>query len=345
MLWMLLCAPAQADEATDKEVHRHVMEMDRLAAKNAWAGVERHYEAIVELGENPERRQHILAADAAQQRGDVVTLMERLEEAQAIEKTIDVAMRSSALLEEYALVRLRCAPHGAELVVDQAPFHPHQGRAIDFAAATVVETGTFTGFLPVGSYTFGGHAFQAVPHTKMDVLDLTADQLESVETRSLGGVSMPKNMILAGKVLRLNGMGIREKAYVDVYVAGLYLLNPTTDAQVAMNMDEPKRLIIHFVYRKVSRTQLISAWMDAFTAIEGIGHLSTRIDMLNSWMRDVVEGDRLVLDYVPNKGTTVTISGRRQGTIEGADFNRVMMSVWLGDNPPGMKLKRGLLGE
>jgi hypothetical protein len=46
-------------------------------------------------------------------------------------------------------------------------------------------------------------------------------------------------------------------------------------------------------------------------------------------------------------GTTVTAShkGKTTGTIEGAEFRRALMAVWLGEKPPNKELKAGVLGR
>lgn len=63
-------------------------------------------------------------------------------------------------------------------------------------------------------------------------------------------------------------------------------------------------------------------------------------------MFDTVKaGDRVVLDYIPEKGTVVSIRGEQKGTIAGKPFNDLMLSIWLGDKPVGEKLHANLLGN
>jgi hypothetical protein len=60
---------------------------------------------------------------------------------------------------------------------------------------------------------------------------------------------------------------------------------------------------------------------------------------------DVVEGDEILLAYVPGKGTSVSIRGTEKGTVEGKDFTDALFSVWLGANPVQEDLKKALLGS
>jgi hypothetical protein len=40
----------------------------------------------------------------------------------------------------------------------------------------------------------------------------------------------------------------------------------------------------------------------------------------------------------------VLVNGAQKGTIEGDDFSKVFVSIWLGEAPPNPELKSGLLG-
>ena len=51
-----------------------------------------------------------------------------------------------------------------------------------------------------------------------------------LEAGSLAGVSLPDSQQVAGKTLALNGLGLRTKFMVKVYVAGLYLEQKSSDA-------------------------------------------------------------------------------------------------------------------
>jgi len=57
------------------------------------------------------------------------------------------------------------------------------------------------------------------------------------------------------------------------------------------------------------------------------------------------EGDVVMLDYLPGKGTRVTIKGKVKGIIKGKDFNRALLDVWLGNKPADEDLKQAMLGN
>jgi hypothetical protein len=163
----------------------------------------------------------------------------------------------------------------------------------------------------------------------------------------LAGVSLPDQLTVQGRVLVLNGMGVREATLlrVHVYVAGLYLEARSSDAARIIAAEETKRLVLSFV-RDVGRDNLVTAWNEGFAKSGGpvSAGLRDRLATLNGWMVDVKRGDTLTFTQVPGKGIGVEIKGQAKGTLDGADFSRALWGIWLGDQPPNQKLKLGLLG-
>jgi hypothetical protein len=161
---------------------------------------------------------------------------------------------------------------------------------------------------------------------------------------TLAGVTLPDSATVGGQTVVLNGMGLREKYFIDVYVGGLYLPSKTTDAKTAIESDQPKRIVMHFVYSDVPADKVRETFTEGFAQISGASAMQDRIQKLNGYMVDLTTGDQVVLDYVPGQGTTVTVKGQAKGTIEGADFMKGLWGIYLGASPPTAKLKAGLLG-
>lgn len=162
------------------------------------------------------------------------------------------------------------------------------------------------------------------------------------------GVSMPDHIKVEGKTLVLNGMGVREATIfnVDVYVAGLYLEHKSSNAGEIIRAEKLKRIHLHFV-RDVDKSDITEAWSEGFkkNAGKNLGALRARVARLNSWMTDINDGQTLTFTYIPGKGVKVAVKGHVKGTIPGADFARVFISIWLGPDPPNKGLKKGMLGK
>ena len=160
----------------------------------------------------------------------------------------------------------------------------------------------------------------------------------------LAGVTMPDNVTVAGKPLVLNGMGLREKFFIDVYVGGLYLPEKTTDARKAIDADVPKRIEMSFIYSEVDKGKITGAFDDGFAAVGATESQSSGLARLNGMMETVKSGEKIVLDYEPGVGTHVFVKGAEKGTIAGVDFMKALWGVYLGPSPPTGALKKGMLG-
>ncbi len=161
---------------------------------------------------------------------------------------------------------------------------------------------------------------------------------------SLAGVTLPDTATVGGESLVLNGMGLREKFFIDVYVGGLYVKSKSSDAKALIAADEPKRIVMHFIYSSVPKDKVIETWRDGFAA-NGGGDMSKEIGQLEGWLVDFTTGDEVVMDYVPGKGTTFTVKGAEKGTIPGDAFMKALWAVYLGDVPPTRAFKDGILGK
>ncbi|RPJ78225.1 MAG: hypothetical protein EHM13_14925, partial [Acidobacteria bacterium] len=64
---------------------------------------------------------------------------------------------------------------------------------------------------------------------------------------TLANVTLPDTITVGNKTLVLNGMGVRSKFFVKVYVAGLYLEKKTPDANAILQQDAARRLVLQFV--------------------------------------------------------------------------------------------------
>jgi hypothetical protein len=161
------------------------------------------------------------------------------------------------------------------------------------------------------------------------------------------GVQMADNVSVLGQNLVLNGLGVREATVfnVNVYVAGLYLPERSSDPAEILRTDEPKVLRMVFV-RGVTRDQMSKAWREGFEKNAGSNAaLTPRIDQLISYMSDQKKGDTLTFTDVPGAGVEVRAGNQLKGTIPGDDFAQALFRIWLGPNPPNAGLKEGLLGR
>jgi len=162
----------------------------------------------------------------------------------------------------------------------------------------------------------------------------------------VAGVRIPDT----DRQLVLNGAGLRTRAIFDVYAIGLYLPEKKAAAADAVAAAGPKRVAIHML-RDVGADQFTDALMDGMKDNHSEAEmkaLDPRVKQLGAIMAEMKEakkGMRITLDWVPGTGTAVTVNGKATGLpIQGEDFYRALLRIWLGDNPVQDDLKKALLG-
>ena len=173
------------------------------------------------------------------------------------------------------------------------------------------------------------------------MVQLQARQLEDVvfeEQIKISGVNSE---------LKLNGLGIRYKFFFKVYIAALYVEKNSHKADVIINDSGAKRIRMHFLYDEVTKEKLVNGWLEGFEnnlTKQDYQRLKPKIDLFNNLFETVNKGDQILLDYLPGKGTRVTIKGKPRAVIDGTDFYAAIMKIWLGDSPVKEDLKNALLG-
>ena len=163
-------------------------------------------------------------------------------------------------------------------------------------------------------------------------------------------VSFPDTVTLVGTndVLQLNGIGLRTKFFFDIYIGALYTETAVNSRDAVHALTGPKRIMMHIVYGEVSKEKLVSGWNEGFennNTSERLAALEKNITRFNSMFPTLVEGDVVTLDFIPDKGTVVTIKGENKGLIAGDAFYAALLDIWLGDEPADDDLKESLLGE
>lgn len=163
---------------------------------------------------------------------------------------------------------------------------------------------------------------------------------------SLAGVTLPDTVQVGDKTLVLNGLGLRKKFVVKVYVAGLYLEQKSSDAGAIIKADGPKRIVMQFL-RDVSKSQIADAFEESFNnnTPDAKKTMKADIDRLLDALEPLKEGDQMVFTYIPGTGTTLAINGKEKLNISASAFAPVLFSVWLGPKPPTADLKKGILGQ
>ncbi len=151
-----------------------------------------------------------------------------------------------------------------------------------------------------------------------------------------------------GQRLILNGVGLREKLWIDVYVGSLYLTVKSDDVAVILSNPGPWRVQLDFIYQEVASEKLLKGWREGFEknqSPDSLKNLKTRIDQFYGYFdTSAVAKDRYQFDYLPGQGTRISKNQQQLGLIPGDDFQNALLEIWLGNHPANKKLKKGMLG-
>ena len=178
------------------------------------------------------------------------------------------------------------------------------------------------------------------------VVTFVVVSMVDLHAASLAGVTLSDTEQVGGTKLVLNGLGLRTKFMVKVYVAGLYVEQKSSDPRSIIEADAPKRIVLQFLHG-ASKKQMAGAFTEAFNdnSPDAMKTMKADIDRLLNALEPVKVGDQMVFTYVPGTGTTFAINGKEKLTIAGRGFDPVLFSVWLGPKPPNADLKKGMLGQ
>ena len=162
--------------------------------------------------------------------------------------------------------------------------------------------------------------------------------------RDVEGVKLPEQVTIGQSTLSLNGAGVRTKFLVKVYVGGLYLQSPTSDAGAVIAADQPRRIVLVLLH-DLSKDQMSSSFREAFEANAGdrMDSLRERMGRFEGFLQSGHPGDWMAITYQPGRGVTVVNKAGNWIVIPGKDFADALFSVWLGPHPADSGLKKAML--
>lgn len=163
-----------------------------------------------------------------------------------------------------------------------------------------------------------------------------------------GGATIPNNVSFEGEKLVLNGVGVREKFWMDMYAGALYLGNKSSNANSIMNANEPMAIKLHIVSKLISSDKMIEAVNEGFenSTNGNLTPIKSEIDKFISFFRDEIsKNDVFDIVYLPSKGVVVYKNGNERGAIKGMEFKKALFGIWLSNKPADENLKEGMLGK
>jgi len=179
---------------------------------------------------------------------------------------------------------------------------------------------------------------------KLALLPLVFALVFPAHAGELAGVTMPDTDTLGGQPLVLNGMALREKFFLDIYVGGLYLPAKSADGASVIAQDVPKKLHMSFIYSEVPAEKTVDAYREVWEIDPAYPAQKAQADQFCSWITTLVAGQTMTIQYEPGTGTTLLVDGAAKGTIPGVEFMKLIFGNYVGPNANKV-LRVGLLDQ
>jgi hypothetical protein len=153
-------------------------------------------------------------------------------------------------------------------------------------------------------------------------------------------VDLPDTLTLGGEPLVLNGAGIRAKkiAFFDknLYVAGLYLKEKSSDPQKIIQADETMALRIKIISSLITSERFNEATKEGFqeSTKGNTAPIQKDIDtFMQVFAEKISNGDLFEIVYTPGTGVQVFKNGGTTSpvTIAGMPIKTALFGIWLGE--------------
>ncbi|MDH7446668.1 chalcone isomerase family protein [Aquimarina sp. 2201CG14-23] len=163
----------------------------------------------------------------------------------------------------------------------------------------------------------------------------------------VGKAVLPYEENFGGTDLKLNGAGMREMLWIDLYAGGLYLQNKSKDPRVILDADETMAIKLNIVSGFVTQKKMIKAVRDGFNKAT-FGNTKALDERINKFIKffnePIVKNDVFDIVYIKDTGIKAFKNGKELGVVEGRDFKYALFKIWLGDEPASEGIKNGMLG-
>ena len=161
---------------------------------------------------------------------------------------------------------------------------------------------------------------------------------------TISDVNVPENVQVNGQQLVLNGAGVRDKFFIDLYVGSLYL------SQKSQTMDsiltQPLSMIrLNITSSLITKDKMQEAIGEGFEkATNGnTKPLLSKINLFMNLFSQKIDKDDQFSFIFKTETVECYKNGKLLSTINNEAFKEALMSIWLGKHPTQQNLKEDML--
>jgi hypothetical protein len=170
--------------------------------------------------------------------------------------------------------------------------------------------------------------------------------LSAAHAAELAGVQMPDHKVIEGVPLTLNGMGLRTYSVlkIHIFVAGLFVSQPSHDPQVIMASPDPK--LIRFVFlHDVDAEKGRDSWQKSLNAnCQAPCHLPTaEVAKFLASVPPMNKGDTVDILFA-HQGIDFSVNGHSLGQVTDPLLAQVILRGYIGPEASPPSVRDGMLG-
>jgi hypothetical protein len=179
------------------------------------------------------------------------------------------------------------------------------------------------------------------------VLFTLSSVFASAQTK-INDIVFPDTYTTGKDKLVLNGGGTREKYWMDMYVAALYLTAKSKDAANIVEANASMAIKINIVSSLITSSRMREAVNEGFAKSTG-GNACIYKDKIAQFEKAFAEpikvGDVFDIVYTAETISIYKNNILKGEIIGGMDFKKAVFAIWLGIDPADSDLKDGMLGQ
>ncbi len=147
--------------------------------------------------------------------------------------------------------------------------------------------------------------------------------------------------------LQLNGLAAFEQLRKEYYIGALYLESPGADAAAIATLPGRKRMALHITADRWPALRFAQQWNQAILINNSSQELNANVMDVLAFTSlpkdDLITGDRLIIDLMPNGGTRVTLNGAQMLQTRSDALFRLLLNTWIGARPSTSGFKNDML--
>ncbi len=167
----------------------------------------------------------------------------------------------------------------------------------------------------------------------------------NAQALEMAGVSVPETASIGSRPLQLNGCGIRQKFFIDVYLGALYTAQRVSSLEACRKAPGDKLIRMTFLYKKVEKGKIVAAFAEGFAQnAPEFSRSPAEQEFLALFTADFLRGDTVELELHEAGSVSVRHNGRMLGGVASRSLGGGILAIFLGEHPADEDLKKGMLG-